>query len=391
MCIILKWIGHKMKKRRIVFLTGTRADYGKIKSLIRVVEDMEGFEACIFATGMHMLSKYGRTYKEILKDGYQNIYTYINQSGKETMDIILSNTILGFGNYVAEMKPDAIIVHGDRLEALAGAIVGAFNNIRVFHIEGGEVSGTIDESIRHAITKFAHYHLVSNDKAKRRIMQLGEAEDNIYVFGSPDIDVMLSDSLPDIDTVRIYYEIPFRNYAILMYHPVTTEVDSLQEHIRAVVDGVLESGQNYMVIYPNNDSGTNIILRELERLEGNPRFRVLPSMRFEFFLSLLKHANYIIGNSSSGIREAGVYGVPAIDIGSRQMGRYIAAENPHIIHVEEDVGQIKEAIRQAMDMRIQPSFDFGNGNSTEVFQSIITDKTIWEKQVQKRFIDMAND
>lgn len=380
-----------MKKRRIVFLTGTRADYGKIKSLIQVVEDMEGFEACIFATGMHMLSKYGRTYKEILKDGYQNIYTYINQSGKETMDIILSNTILGFGNYVAEMKPDAIIVHGDRLEALAGAIVGAFNNIRVFHIEGGEVSGTIDESIRHAITKFAHYHLVSNDKAKRRIMQLGEAEDNIYVFGSPDIDVMLSDSLPDIDTVRTYYEIPFREYAILMYHPVTTEVDSLQGHIRAVIDGVLESGQNYMVIYPNNDSGTNIILQELERLKGNPRFRVLPSMRFEFFLSLLKHANYIIGNSSSGIREAGVYGIPAIDIGTRQMGRYIAAENQHIIHVEEDVAQIKEAIRQAMNMQIAPSFDFGNGNSTEVFRNIITNYAIWEKQVQKRFIDMAND
>lgn len=167
----------QMKNKKLVFLTGTRADYGKIKSLIQEVEDLDGFEPYIFATGMHMLAKYGSTYKEILKDGYQNIYTYINQSGKESMDIILSNTILGFGNYIAELKPDAIVVHGDRLEALAGAIVGAFNNIKVFHIEGGEVSGTIDESIRHAITKFAHYHLVSNEKAKRRIMQLGEAEE----------------------------------------------------------------------------------------------------------------------------------------------------------------------------------------------------------------------
>ena len=199
----------QMKNKKLVFLTGTRADYGKIKSLIQEVEGLDGFEPYIFATGMHMLAKYGSTYKEILKDGYQNIYTYINQSGKESMDIILSNTILGFGNYIAEIKPDAIIVHGDRLEALAGAIVGAFNNIKVFHIEGGEVSGTIDESIRHAITKFAHYHLVSNEKAKRRIMQLGEAEENIYVFGSPDIDVMLSDMLPDIDEVRRYYEIPY--------------------------------------------------------------------------------------------------------------------------------------------------------------------------------------
>lgn len=378
------------KKRRIVFLTGTRADYGKIKSLIESVEAMEGYEACIFATGMHMLSKYGNTYKEILKDGYQNIYTYINQSGKESMDIILSNTILGFGNYVAEMKPDAIVVHGDRLEALAGAIAGAFNNIKVFHIEGGEVSGTIDESIRHAITKFAHYHLVSNEKAKKRIIQLGESEENIFVFGSPDIDVMLSDTLPDIEAVRTYYDIPFPNYAVFMYHPVTTEVELLPEHVKAVVDGVLRSERNYVVIYPNNDNGTDIILKELERLHGNSRFRVLPSMRFEFFLSLLKNAEFVIGNSSSGIREAGVYGIPAIDVGTRQGGRYILGENKHIVHVEEAEDAICSAIEQVLKLKLEPSFDFGSGNSTEVFKSIITDENVWERQVQKRFVDQLD-
>lgn len=380
----------EQKNRRIVFLTGTRADYGKIKSLIKVVEGMEGYEACIFATGMHMLSKYGRTYKEILKDGYQNIYTYINQSGKESMDIILSNTILGFGNYIAEMKPDAIVVHGDRLEALAGAIVGAFNNIKVFHIEGGEVSGTIDESIRHAITKFAHYHLVSNEKAKKRILQLGEAEENIFVFGSPDIDVMLSDTLPGIESVRAYYDIPFEEYAVLMYHPVTTEVDLLPTHVSAVVDGVCRSGRNYVVIYPNNDNGTDIILNELRRLDGNPKFRILPSMRFEFFLSLLKHAQFIIGNSSSGIREAGVYKIPAIDVGTRQQGRYLLEENSHIVHVDEDADVICSAVEQVMDLELEPSFEFGSGNSTDIFKNIIMDERVWKRQIQKRFIDMED-
>lgn len=379
------------KNRRIVFMTGTRADYGKIKSLIKVVEGMENYEACIFATGMHMLSKYGCTYKEILKDGYQNIYTYINQSGKESMDIILSNTILGFGNYIAEMKPDAIVVHGDRLEALAGAIVGAFNNIKVFHIEGGEVSGTIDESIRHAITKFAHYHLVSNEKAKKRIIQLGEAEENIFVFGSPDIDVMLSGNLPSIETVKTYYDIPFQKYAVLMYHSVTTEVELLPEHIKEVVDGIIKSNKNYVVIYPNNDNGTDIILNELKRLEKNAHFRILPSMRFEFFLSLLKNAEFIIGNSSSGIREAGVYGIPAIDVGTRQSGRYLPEENKHILHVDEEANKICRAIEQVAGMTIEPSFEFGNGNSTEVFRSIIADDTIWNRQVQKRFIDRMYD
>lgn len=380
----------EQKNRRIVFLTGTRADYGKIKSLIKVVEGMEGYEACIFATGMHMLSKYGRTYKEILKDGYQNIYTYINQSGKESMDIILSNTILGFGNYIAEMKPDAIVVHGDRLEALAGAIVGAFNNIKVFHIEGGEVSGTIDESIRHAITKFAHYHLVSNEKAKKRILQLGEAEENIFVFGSPDIDVMLSDTLPGIESVRAYYDIPFEEYAVLMYHPVTTEVELLPAHVAAVVDGACRSGRNYVVIYPNNDNGTDIILNELQRLDGNPKFRILPSMRFEFFLSLLKHAQFIIGNSSSGIREAGVYKIPAIDVGTRQQGRYLLEENSHIVHVDEDADIICSAVEQVMDLELEPSFEFGSGNSTDIFKNIIMDESVWKRQIQKRFIDMED-
>lgn len=379
------------KNRRIVFMTGTRADYGKIKSLIKIVEGMENYEACIFATGMHMLSKYGCTYKEILKDGYQNIYTYINQSGKESMDIILSNTILGFGNYIAEMKPDAIVVHGDRLEALAGAIVGAFNNIKVFHIEGGEVSGTIDESIRHAITKFAHYHLVSNEKAKKRIIQLGEAEENIFVFGSPDIDVMLSGNLPSIETVKTYYDIPFRDYAVLMYHPVTTEVELLPAHIKEVVDGIIKSNKNYVVIYPNNDNGTDIILNELKRLEKNVHFRILPSMRFEFFLSLLKNAEFIIGNSSSGIREAGVYGIPAIDVGTRQSGRYLPEENKHILHVDEDANEICQAIEQAETMEIEPTFEFGNGNSTEVFRNIIANDTVWNRQIQKRFIDRMYD
>lgn len=376
-------------KKKLVFLTGTRADYGKIKSLIQIVENSEEFEAYIFATGMHMLSKYGSTYKEIIKDGYQNIYTYINQSGQIGMDIILSNTILSFGNYIAELQPEAIIVHGDRLEALAGAIVGAFNNIKVFHIEGGEISGTIDESIRHAITKFAHYHLVSNEMAKKRILQLGEPEENIFVFGSPDIDVMLSDTLPSIYDVKEYYEIPFEQYGIMMYHPVTTEVDTLPEKIKQVINGLLNSGRQFVVIYPNNDHGTDVIIQELDRLREKPNFRIIPSMRFEFFLTLLKQSEFIIGNSSSGIREACVYGIPAIDIGSRQNGRYDIKHSTHILHIDENAEAVLQAIQQAEQMNCQPSSDFGKGNSTEVFSDIIHDSSIWNYKIQKQFIDMG--
>lgn len=373
---------------RIVFLTGTRADYGKMKSLIKAVNDSCDFEAHIFATGMHMLSKYGATYKEIVKDGFPNIYTYVNQNNSSPMDITLSNTITGFSNYIAEIAPKAIVVHGDRLEALAGAIVGAFNNIRVLHIEGGEVSGTIDESIRHAITKFSHFHFVSNEQAKKRIIQLGEPEENIIIFGSPDIDIMHSDTLPSFEDISRHYEIPFDNYNIFMYHPVTTELAFLREHIQEAMDGLLASQDNFVVIYPNNDAGSHMIISEFKRIEGNTRFRIFPSMRFEAFLTLLKNADMIIGNSSSGIREASIYGKPAIDMGTRQKGRYSSSENPHIIHIPEEKNALLDAIEAARKMNIAPVSYFGNGNSDTIFLDTLKNADIWSSDIQKRFVDV---
>ncbi|WP_339165020.1 UDP-N-acetylglucosamine 2-epimerase [Siminovitchia sp. FSL W7-1587] len=373
--------------KRILFLTGTRADYGKIKSLMKKVDSSPNLELHIFITGMHMLSKYGSTWKEIEKDGFRNLYQFVNQQTNSKMDIALSNTILGLSNYVHEFNPDLIVVHGDRLEALAGAIVGAFNNIKVAHIEGGEVSGTIDESIRHAITKFSHIHLVSNEEAKKRIVQLGELEKNIFVIGSPDIDVMMSEDLPTIEKVKERYEIEFDNFSILMYHPVTTQVDRLRDNIKHLVDAVIESNRNYVVIYPNNDEGSNIILNEYDRLHNNDRFKVFPSMRFEYFLTLLKHCDFIVGNSSAGIREAGVYGIPSIDIGNRQLGRYNPKVSKNIVHVEEDKYEILRAINCREGSRLF-SYTFGDGKSDERFLNILENEDIWDLDIQKRFIDI---
>ncbi|MDD1422367.1 UDP-N-acetylglucosamine 2-epimerase, partial [Dolichospermum sp. ST_sed1] len=153
-------------KKKIIFLSGTRADFGKLKSLIKIAESNDAFEVYIFATGMHMSAKYGSTVDEIYKAGFKNIFAYINSDNQ--MDRILARTIDGLSRYVGEINPDMIVVHGDRVEALAGAIVGSLNNILVAHIEGGEVSGTIDELLRHSITKLSHIHFVSNEEAKKR-------------------------------------------------------------------------------------------------------------------------------------------------------------------------------------------------------------------------------
>lgn len=377
----------RINKHRVVFLTGTRADYGKLKSLIRVLSGHKDFDVHIFATGMHMQAKYGSTYKEIVKDGFPNIYTYVNQNKNTTMDISLSNTITGFSNYINELMPDAIVVHGDRLEALAGAIVGAFNNIRVFHIEGGEVSGTIDESIRHAVSKFSHFHFVSNQEAKRRIIQLGEPDDHIFIFGSPDIDIMYSNTLPTIETVKEYYNIPFDHFNIVLYHPVTTEISTTSQKARALVNTIVKSNDNFVVIYPNNDSGSELILQEYHKLTGLKNICIFPSMRFEYFLTLLKNADCLIGNSSSGIRETCIYGIPTIDLGNRQLGRYNPSHFPHIVHIEEDHLSL-DTIESVKKFELTPSSNFGNGNSEAIFLDILSKPDIWNADIQKHFIDV---
>jgi len=377
----------EINKRKIVFLTGTRADFGKLKSLINKIKNDDEFELHIFVTGMHMLSKYGYTCKEVEKANFKNIYKFINQNVSDSMDHILSKTILGLSDFIREIKPDMIIVHGDRVEALAGASVGALNNILVGHIEGGEVSGTVDELIRHAVSKLSHIHFVSNDTAKLRLAQLGEKLDNIHVIGSPDIDVMNSNTLPAINEVKQYYNFEFGEYGILIFHSVTTEQELLHSQIRTVVDQVIASKLNFIVIYPNNDSGTDIILNEYSRLGELPQIRIFPSMRFEYFLTLLKNAKFIMGNSSSGVREAPHYGVPTIDVGTRQQNR---VKCNTVLNVPIQPDTIKQALHEVSIMTKGVSHIFGNGGSDEKFYRIVKSPTFWTVAVQKTFVDQGS-
>tara|TARA_B110000008_G_C16971250_1_gene563990 strand:- start:241 stop:1374 length:1134 start_codon:yes stop_codon:yes gene_type:complete len=377
-----------MKKEmyRIVFITGTRADYGKLKSLIKSLQDNSKFEVHIFVTGMHMLTKYGYTCDEVEKSGWPNIYKFVNQNSGDSMDHILSKTILGLSDFVREITPDLLIIHGDRVEALAGASVGALNNILTGHIEGGEVSGTIDELIRHAVTKLSHIHFVSNEDARKRVIQLGENLDSIHVIGSPDIDLMNQSALIPLDSVKKRYEFNFDEYAILMFHPVTSELNDIARQIKVIVNEVIDSELNYIVIFPNNDPGTDLIIREYERLSNIDRFRVYPSMRFEYFLSLLNSAKFIIGNSSAGVREAPHFGVPAINLGSRQSNRVISKS---VINEEIIPDRVNKAILYANRINLDPTSLFGAGDSNEKFLELLNSQFFWETDTQKYFIDKA--
>ena len=376
--------------KKIVFLTGTRADFGKLKSLIKISENSKLFDVHVFVTGMHMNSKYGSTVDEIYKSGFKNIYKYINHDTVEHMDRTLAKTIDGFSHYISEIKPDLIIVHGDRVEALAGAIVGSLNNILVTHVEGGEVSGTIDELIRHAVSKMSHIHLVANDLAKKRLIQLGELEKSIHVIGSPDLDLMSPDNLPPLNDVKKYYSIDFDQYAIAMFHPVTTDYANIEKNINNFVEALKASKKNYIVIYPNNDLGSNEILQAYRQLEGNQNFRVFPSLRFEYFLTLLKESDFIIGNSSAGIREAPYYNIPTVDIGTRQLNR---ASLDSIFHSTYDFVDISEKIKLAESHKPKADVDsnhFGDGNSDQRFIEILKTKNFWDIDKQKQFQDLGH-
>jgi UDP-N-acetylglucosamine 2-epimerase (hydrolysing) len=376
-----------MARKKILFLTGTRADFGKLKSLIKITQKNKNFLSEILVTGMHLQKEYGETIVEIYKSNIENIFSFENHHDPK-MDIVLAETIKGVSNHIHYSKPDLIVVHGDRVEALAGAIAGSLNNILVAHIEGGELSGTVDEIIRHAVSKMSHIHFVSNEEAKKRLIQLGEVDKHIFIIGSPDLDLMNPDNLPSIDSVKKYYEIDFDAYSIMMYHPVTTEIDSLEKNIDIVVNALEKVDEKFIVIFPNNDLGTEVIISRINKLHKNKKFKIFPSLRFEYFLTLLNNAEYIIGNSSAGIREAPFYNVPSINIGTRQHGR---GKDGSIINCEHNIQEIIQAIKSLEHLERsgkKNSSNFGDGKSDINFIEILLDKIIWQTSNQKYFQDL---
>ena len=373
--------------KKIVFLTATRADYGKIKSLIFTLQRSNRFKVYAFVTGMHNIKKYGLTYNEIEKDGVKNIHRFYNQDKKTKMDQILSKTVDGFSKFVDKISPDLIIVHGDRVESLAGAVVGCLNNIKTAHIEGGEVSGTVDEILRHSITKLSHIHFVTNFKAKKRLIQLGEKKNSIYVIGSPDVDIIKSKKLPNLDKVKNWYDITYNKYAIGIFHPVTTDLKNLKKNCQVFVKSIIETEKNFILIYPNNDLGNDIILNEYYKLNNYENIKILPSIKFEYYLTLLKHSMFIIGNSSSGIMEAPYYGINTINIGDRQNKR---ANLKTIHNCKFNKSIIKRLIYElcANKKKKKKIEYFGNGQSFLKFKKIIDGNKIWNIDNQKTFQDI---
>jgi UDP-N-acetylglucosamine 2-epimerase (hydrolysing) len=335
-----------------------------------------------------MLSKYGSTYIQVVNENKKTskIRLFKNQTNKEEpASIIFARTVKDFTKYILRVEPDLLLVHGDRFEALAAAVSGCANNILVGHIEGGELSGNIDEHLRHAISKLSHVHFVSNKFAKRNLIQLGEKKESIYNVGSPDIDIMLSKNLPSLNVVKKKYSINFEKYCIAILHPTLfKDKKSFLNDIKIFINSLIKSEKNYLIIYPNNDFGSDLIIDSYKKLLLKKKnFKIMKSFRFEYFLTLLKNSDLILGNSSAALMEAPIYGIPAINIGNRQENRFFHVS---IKNTKFNEKQIIGAIKILENKKFKLTKHFGKGNSSKLISIILNKRNVWKISKQKQMV-----
>ena len=372
--------------KKLLFITGTRADFGKLEPLALSAK-LAGFKIYFFVTGMHLLEKYGLTSIEISRMKNITRFEFINQMEGDSQDKILSKTITGISEYVNRLRPELVLIHGDRIEAVAASLVCATNNIRSAHIEGGEVSGTIDEVYRHCNTKLCTVHFVSSKLAKNRVTKLGEHPDRVFVLGSPELDAHKKRNETPLNEVLSYYDILWDQYGIFIFHSVTSELEGLKKEIQICCDSLKKIKKNFIVISPNNDPGCEIIFKAIGKLPGS-HFKQIPSMRFSYFSTLLKNSQIIVGNSSVGVREAPFLGVPSINIGSRQFRRGEAKSIKNVDVFKNE--HLDKMVKSLWGKRFPTDKSFGTGQSAKKFTKILKDKKIWELNLQKKFFETSS-
>ena len=369
--------------KKILYVTATRAEFGKVWPLIEAAYQAT-YNVSVLVTGMHMEPEYGSTYNEVVKRcDSLNIPYYLesNSAAKGKLIDILQATISILTNVIARIQPDLVIFHGDRIEAFATGIVGSLSGVLTAHIEGGELSGTIDESLRHCNSKLSHQHFVANNHAATVLGQLGEEKNRVHIIGSPEIDIHNLNRLT-IDEVLSHYGIKFKEYGILLFHPVMGEQDKNKAEIEHTLQSIIRSKRDFIVIGSNNDPGSEDIRRSYEAY-GNERIAFFPSMRFEYFSILLRNCSILIGNSSAGIREAPYFGVQSVNIGSRQNGR-IYPESVIQIPRVEDIS-LSDIINNFWGKKYKVSNTYGDGGAANRFINILDKNSFWEISKQKCF------
>ena len=367
---------------KIYIITERRADYSRFKPLLDLINKDDQLEYILTVTGAHLKKEMGYTKNEIIDDGFKihyeiDMFTEINDSGG-AMVRAFSRVADKITHILEESKPDIILAGFDIGANLAATIAGAHMNIPVAHIQGGEVTGTIDESIRHAMSKFSHYHFASNEDAKERLIKLGELSQNIFNVGCPSIDAIMNTE--DDQSILKKFDLIEEDYFILLQHPVTSEFENSKEQILITIAALKKTKVNVLIILPNNDAGHSKIIKELK----NSNFKFVESLNLNQYVNLLKRSSGLIGNSSSGIHETSSFDIPTINIGTRQMGRL---RPKNVIDVNHNEEEITNAIQECITIKknkIQFENPYGDGKSSKKILDIIKKLDLSKNIIQKR-------
>ena len=378
-------------KRKVFIVVERRADYSRYKPILQKMKADPFFEIYLVVTGICLLDIHGKDVNYIKTDGFDISaeLKMFNENHPDTGGEMVRSMARVMSSLVDELEkanPDIVLSGFDIGANLAVTIAAAHMNIPVAHIQGGEVTGSIDESIRHAMSKFSHIHFPATELSKERLIRMGEDPNNIYVVGCPSIDVIRETTVVDIKTLEEYFNLDFSKPVLLMIqHPVTTEAQDSFYQIKETVDAIKEVGVQTVVLLPNNDAGYS---RIIDYIKGSD-LKWYPSLPTEIFINLYRNANAIVGNSSSGIHETPSLGIPAINIGNRQQGRERAA-NVIDVHNEKDaiIAGIKKALNDTEFMNMVKGLEnpYGDGTSAEKIVSILKMISL-ENLVQKRFVD----
>ena len=376
--------------KKVCVVVASRANYGRIKAVLSAIKSHPDLELQLIVGASALLYRFGKVVDLIEKDGFDissRVYSIVEGENPTTMAKSLGLGVLELSTQFENLQPDVVLTVADRFETMATAIAASYMNIHVAHTQGGEITGSIDESVRHAITKLSHLHFTATEESKSRVIRMGENPEYVFNTGCPAID-----AIADIDLTfasdfferyggvgrRINPEEPF---VVVLQHPVTTEFGSGLQQINATLEAVKQSGMQTIWLWPNVDAGSDDIskgLRMFREMNGDVKIQFFRNFSVEDYARLINRAACLVGNSSSGIREAAFLGVPSVNIGSRQQHR---ERGNNVIDVGYNSKEILSAIQtQVSHGRYEPNVMYGDGGSASRIADLLAEV---EAPVQK--------
>jgi GDP/UDP-N,N'-diacetylbacillosamine 2-epimerase (hydrolysing) len=367
--------------RKVFLITERRADYSRFQPILKLISKDKDLDYDLVVTGLHVKPEHGLTINEIKSDNFKIFATFDMFLEKEdtgaSMVRAYAEAVTKVSKLLEQSKPDLILSGFDIAANAAVTLAGAHMNIPVAHIQGGEVTGTIDESIRHSMSKFAHYHLAANKDACDRLIKLGELPNRVFNVGCPSIDAIINVK-KDFNIVKKYgLSIP---YFLILQHPVTTEIKDAEHQIQCTIDAANSVGVDTLVILPNNDAGYSSIMNRISA----SNLKSVNTLSIHDYVNLLREATGLIGNSSSGIHEAASFNIPVVNIGTRQQGRL---RPKNVLDVGYNKCEILEAMRKCLEIRsnkIDYENPYGDGNSAEKIIDLLKTISLDESILQKR-------